>query len=131
MNQLALIGPSETGLGTDAPEQAQTPFREFFAVNISQQEHAPRLRAGYVGILAWCECACVASVVDVPPLHVAAYIEQLSKERSAPTVKQRLAAIRNLFDWLVTGQIIPVNPAASVRGPALGVKRVKTPVLAP
>jgi hypothetical protein len=22
-----------------------------------------------------------------------------------------------LFDWLVTGQVVPVNPAASVRGP--------------
>ena len=65
------------------------------------------------------------------PLHVAAYIEQLGKERSAPTVKQRLAAIRHLFDWLVTGQIIPTNPASSVRGPAHSVKRGKTPALDP
>jgi integrase/recombinase XerC len=49
----------------------------------------------------------------VTPLHVAAYIEQLGRERSAPTVKQRLAAIRHLFDWLVTGQVMPVNPASS------------------
>ncbi|HTV31651.1 MAG TPA: tyrosine-type recombinase/integrase, partial [Methylocella sp.] len=49
----------------------------------------------------------------------------------APTVKQRLAAIRHLFDWLVTGQVMPVNPASSVRGPAHSVKRGKTPVLAP
>ena len=39
-------------------------------------------------------------------------------EHAAPTVKQRLAAIRHLFDWLVTGQVVPPNPAASVRGPA-------------
>ena len=52
-------------------------------------------------------------------------------KRSAPTVKQRLAAIRHLFDWLVTGQVIPVNPAASVRGPSHSVKRGKTPVLDP
>ena len=38
---------------------------------------------------------------------------------AAPSVKQRLAAIRHLFDWLVTGQVVPVNPAASVRGPGL------------
>ncbi len=63
------------------------------------------------------------------PLHVAAYIEQLGRERSAPTVKQRLAAIRHLFDWLVTGQVIPENPASSVRGPSYSVKRGKTPVL--
>jgi site-specific recombinase XerC len=38
-----------------------------------------------------------------------------TREHSAPSAKQRLAALRHLFDWLVTGQIVPVNPAASVR----------------
>ena len=49
----------------------------------------------------------------------------------APTVKQHLAAIRMLFDWLVIGQVIPMNPAASVRGPKHVVKVGKTPVLKP
>jgi site-specific recombinase XerC len=39
--------------------------------------------------------------------------------------------VRHLFDWLVTGHIVPVNPAASVRGPAHSQRRGKTPVLAP
>jgi integrase/recombinase XerC len=67
----------------------------------------------------------------VKPLHVATYIEQLGRDRSAPTVKQRLAAIRHLFDWLVTGQVMPGNPASSVRGPLHSAKRGKTPVLDP
>ena len=50
---------------------------------------------------------------------------------SAPTVEQRLAGVRHLFDWLVTGQVMPANPAASVRGAAHSVRRGKTPVLAP
>jgi len=50
---------------------------------------------------------------------------------AAPTVKQRLAAIRHLFDWLVVGQVVPVNPAASVRGPQHIVTHGKTPVLDP
>src|SRR5258708_26332953 len=79
----------------------------------------------------WCEIAGVSSIADVQPTHVAAYVEQLTGERSAPTAKQRLAAVRRLFDWLVIGQVIPTNPAASVRGPAHSVKRGKTPVLAP
>jgi site-specific recombinase XerD len=62
---------------------------------------------------------------------VAAYIEQLSRTRSAPSVKQHLAAIRMLFDWLVVGQIVPSNPASVVRGPSHVVKRGKTPVLSP
>src|SRR6202043_190848 len=51
--------------------------------------------------------------------------------RAAPSVKQRLAAIRHLFDWLVTGQVVPVNPAGSVRGPRHVVTCGQTPVLDP
>jgi integrase/recombinase XerC len=36
-----------------------------------------------------------------------------------------------LFDWLVTGQVVPVNPAASVRGPRHVVTSGQTPVLDP
>ena len=64
-------------------------------------------------------------------MHVAAYIEHLQKARSAPTAKLRLAALRHLFDWLVIGQIMPLNPAAAVRGPRHIVRRGKTPVLDP
>ena len=49
----------------------------------------------------------------------------------APTIKQHLAAIRRLFDWLVTGQVMPTNPATSVRGPTHVVRTGKTPVLQP
>ena len=80
--------------------------------------------------LAWCEDNQVPSIAAVQPLHVAAWIELQQQELSAPTVKQRLAALRHLFDWLVTGQVMPVNPAASVRGPSHSVKEGKTPVLA-
>ena len=34
-----------------------------------------------------------------------------------------------LFDWLVTGQVLPINPAASVKAPKHVVKKGKTPVL--
>jgi site-specific recombinase XerD len=83
------------------------------------------------GFLAWCEGRGVHTLSAVQPLHVAGYIETLSRERSAPTAKQHLAAIRNLFDWLVMGQVVPHNPAASVRGPSHSVRGGKTPVLDP
>jgi site-specific recombinase XerC len=60
---------------------------------------------------------------------VAAYIEQLGAAMAKPSVKQHLAAIRQLFDYLVTGGILPSNPAGAVRGPKYVVKRGKTPVL--
>jgi len=60
---------------------------------------------------------------------VAAWIELQTQTLSASTVKQHLAAIRYLFDWLVTGQVVPHNPAASVRGPSHTARQGKTPVL--
>jgi site-specific recombinase XerC len=68
-------------------------------------------------------------LVAIEPLHVAAYIEQLQGAMAKPTVKQHLAAIRMLFDWLVVGQVLATNPAHAVRGPKHVVKRGKTPVL--
>jgi integrase len=65
----------------------------------------------------------------VQPLHVATWIEMQTREHSAPTAKLRLAALRHLFDWLVTGQVIPINPAASVQGPRHSALKGKTPVL--
>ncbi len=45
------------------------------------------------------------------------------------TVKQHLAAIRMLFDFLVTGGIMRVNPAASVKGPKVTILKGTTPIL--
>ena len=62
-------------------------------------------------------------------MHVAAYIELLQGKRATPVVKQHLACIRMLFDWLVIGQVTPTNPAHSVRGPRHSVSKGVTPVL--
>ncbi|WP_246767444.1 tyrosine-type recombinase/integrase [Rhizobium leguminosarum] len=67
----------------------------------------------------------------ITPIHVAGWIEEMTHTHSAPTVKQRLAAVRHLFDWLVIGHVMETNPAHSVRGPAHSRRRGKTPVLAP
>jgi integrase len=78
--------------------------------------------------LAYCQHSGL-TLPGIEPVHVAAYIEQLTRSKAAPTVKQHLAAIGMLFDWLTSGGILPFNPAASVRGPKYSVKRGKTPVL--
>jgi integrase/recombinase XerD len=78
--------------------------------------------------LAWIDRLAIP-LPRIEPVHVAAYVELITRAKSAPTVKQHLAAIRMLFDWLVTGQVVPFNPASSVRGPKHSVKRGKTPVL--
>jgi site-specific recombinase XerD len=133
MNQLAIIsGPSALPvLIARAGDRASRRFLEFFAANIRNVHTRRAYGRAVADFLAWCGDNQVRSIEAVQPLHVAAWIEMQQKELSAPTVKQRLAALRHLFDWLVTGQIVPVNPAASVRGPSHAVKVGKTPVLEP
>ena len=63
------------------------------------------------------------------PVHVAAFIQDLQGQLAPATVKQHLAALRILFDWLVTGQVLELNPAHAVRGPRYSLKTGKTPVL--
>jgi site-specific recombinase XerD len=133
MTQLATIKPAFVlpAMVAAAAEPAQRRFLEFFTANI-RNPHTRRAYARAAGdFLAWCEMRGVTALAAVQPIHVAGYIEEQGGRVSAPTVKQHLAAIRHLFDWLVTGQVVPVNPAGSVRGPSHSVKRGKTPVLAP
>lgn len=119
------------GLFQTASLRAQTRFWEFF-VNHIRNPHTRRAYGRAVSeFLAWCESQGVLSIADVQPMHVGLYVETLTRELSAPTAKLRLAAIRALFDWLVVGQVVPTNPASSVRGPKHVVKVGKTPVLDP
>ena len=107
-------------------QKAAWRYVEFFAVSIRN----PNTRAAYAraasAFFAWCDGLALA-LPGIQPVHVAAWIEQLSREgRSAPTVKQHLAAVRMLFDWLVVGQVVPHNPAAAVRGPKHSMATGKT-----
>lgn len=112
----------------EAGDQAARRFLEYFTANIRNKN----TRAAYVHAVAeftrWCEQRSL-TLKALEPIIVAAYIEELSTRLSDPSVKQHLAAIRMLFDWMVTGQVIPTNPAASVKGPKHVVKKGKTHVL--
>ena len=122
-----LVVPAIVAAGGD---KAMRRFLEFFAVTIDN----PNTRAAYFHacrrFFAWCDPRDdIEELADIEPMHVAAYIRGLGKEFEKPTVKQHLAAIRMLFDWLVTGQVVATNPAHSVRGPKHVVKTGKTTVL--
>jgi site-specific recombinase XerD len=109
-------------------EQAARRFVDFFTAEIRN----PNTRVAYGRAASrfsdWCE-ARGFSLEQLTPVHVAAYVEQLGREISKPSVKQHLAAIRMLGDYLVIGQVIATNPASSVRGPKYVLKKGKTPVL--
>jgi site-specific recombinase XerD len=117
-------------IASAGPEAAKR-FLEFFAGSIRN----PNTRRAYLRaalrFFAWCERRNVRELSRIEPLHVAAYIEARGKEVNRPSVKQELAAIRMLFDWLVVGQVVARNPAAVVRGPTHIVRKGKTPILSP
>ena len=105
-------------------------FLEFFAAQIRNRNTRAAYARANARFFTWCqEQAGVTQLVQIEPIHVAAWLEHRVTEVSAPTVKQELAALRKLFDWLVLGQILPASPAAFVRGPSHSVKVGTTPVL--
>ena len=112
----------------DLGDQAAWRYVEFFTANIRN----PNTRRAYFRacnrFLAWCEDRGL-TLAAIRPHDVATHIEQRQNKVSAPSVKQELAAIRMLFNWMVTGQVVPTNPAVAVRGPSHVVKTGKTPVL--
>lgn len=113
----------------DAGDQAAYRFREFLRARLPNEN----TRAAYAHAISefffWCSAAGVPNLACVNSLLVSRYVDQLKSARAPATVKQHLAAIRMLFDWLVTGQVIPHNPASAVRAPKHVVKKGKTPVL--
>ena len=137
----AIIKPAESGVLTPLPggsvipalvaaagDQAAWRYIDFFTANIRN----PNTRRAYARacsqFFGWCEERGL-SLTSIRPFDVSTYIEVRQQTHSAPDVKQQLAAVRMLFDWLITGQVVPVNPAAAVRGPKHVVKTGKTPVL--
>jgi site-specific recombinase XerD len=112
-----------------AGQGATMRFVEFFTVNIRNRNTRVAYAHAANAFLRWCSGRGIDALGDVQPVHVAAYIEQLRREMAPPSVKQHLAGIRTLFDWLVTGQVVPSNPAHAVRGPRHSVIKGATPVL--
>jgi len=105
-------------------------FWEFFAANIRNRNTRRPYYKAVCSFSDWCEGRGLFDLAKVKPIHVAAYVEELQRTHSKPTVKQHLAALRILFDWLVVGHVMDVNPAHAVRRPKHVVKKGKTPVLA-
>jgi site-specific recombinase XerD len=110
-----------------AGDTAVRRFLEFFAATIRNKN--TRMARAVTDFFVWLDAVGIVALVDIEPLHVATYIEALQERMAKPTVKQHLAAIRMLFDWLVTGGVLATNPATSVRGPKHVIKSGKTPVL--
>src|SRR5215212_1578475 len=86
-------------------ERAAYRFLEFFTAQIRNPHTCRAYGRAVTDFLAFCSQTGVSSLERIAPFHVAGYVELVSRQRSAPTAKQHLAAIRHLFDWLVVGQV--------------------------
>jgi site-specific recombinase XerD len=131
---------AEPSMVANAGDRATRCFLDFFAASVENDNTRIAYYRAACSFFAWLEQHGIGELPDVEPFHVAAYMKALKvsdsghrtvRERAAarPTVRQHLAAIRILFDWLVVGQVLAINPAHAVRGPKHVVKRGKTPVL--
>jgi site-specific recombinase XerD len=127
---LTVIAPPIAALGVPA---MVADLGEAAALRFTANIRNPNTRAAYAvavrGFFRWLEKHGPGDLGGIRTHHVSTYVEVLSRRYKAPTVKQHLAAIRMLFDWLIVGQVVGQNPAAAVRGPKHVVKKGKTPVL--
>ena len=109
-------------------EDAAWRYVEFFTANIRNANTRRAYARACARFLDWCEPRTL-TIKTIRPHDIGAWLEELGNHHAAPGVKQQLAAVRMLFDWLVMGQVVPVNPASAVRGPKHVVKTGSTPVL--
>lgn len=121
-------GPLAPALIAAEGDGASRRFFEFFTANIENDNTRRAYAQAVAQFLRWAEGRGL-TLRTIEPIAVAAYVRELKTRLADPSVKQHLAAVRMLFDWLVTGQVLPANPTLSVKGPKHIIKRGKTTVL--
>jgi hypothetical protein len=99
-------------------DQGQLALRRILRRQHPKPEHAPRLCAGVQRFFGWCDDHGL-TLTTLRPFDVGEWIEQLQEKHGPAGVNQQLAGVRMMFNWLITGQVAPVNPAAVVRDPKL------------
>ena len=122
-------GLQPAAIFTPTPKAARRVL-EFFTAQINNDHTRKAYLNATRRFAQWCDAHGIGQLADVEPFHVAAFVKEMQQDFTAPTVKQHLAALRMLFDWLVTGHVLDTNPAHAVRGPRYVVTKGKTPVLA-
>lgn len=131
LNLIQNTSPSHIPMLGASGEKAHTAVLEFLTAYVRN----PNTRTAYANAISdfmkWSDAVDVHSFQSVRAFHVAAWVEDLTKSYAPATVKQHLAALKSLFDWLVVQQVVPHNPAGPVRGPRQTSGKGKTPVLSP
>ena len=94
MNQLAPITASYApALVAASGPRASYRFLEFFTAKIRNPHTRRAYTRAATEFFDWLAAKGVTQLGDIESIHVATYIEELSRARSAPTAKLRLAAL--------------------------------------
>ena len=113
-----------------AGEEAARHFLNFFVASIRNRNTRRAYARQARDFLRWAGGRGLADMRQGRTEHAAAYVELLARGGGeTSSVKQALAALRMLFDWLVVHQVVPASPFAAVRGPRLVVDEGKTSCL--
>jgi site-specific recombinase XerD len=114
------------GSGSKARER----IKHFLLASIDNENTRRAYGRALASFFAFLEDGGRERVQDIGPLDVRDYLEAAKGQGlSTPTLKQHMAAVRMLFDHLVTGGVLEHNPALSVKAPRQSVRKGKTPVL--
>ena len=113
----------------EAGPEAFRRFLEFFTAQIRNRNTREAYARAVSQFFGWLHEHGIVCLADIQPVHIAAWVEGKTQTQNPQTVKQHLAAVKKLFDWLVIGQIVPSNPATVVKGPKYSYSKGKTPIL--
>lgn len=113
---------------TGAPEAFRR-TAEFFTAELRSDNTRRACLNAARRFSGWCAERGLADLTRIETVHVAGHVKSLEESFNVPSIKQHLAALKHLFDHLVTGGIIKVNPAAAIRGPRYSAAEGKTPIL--
>jgi len=125
--ELAILSSATTPIPAaiaDCGDKASERFFTFLSDTIRNKNTRATYYRNAMRFLAWAAARGLI-LPAIKSYHVYAFLEELSLDHAAPFVKQHLAKLRMLFDWLILGHLLEINPSAAVRGPA-PVKKAKT-----
>lgn len=99
-----------------AGPEAERRTVEFFETTIGNRNTRQAYAQAVMRFMSWCDDRNL-ELVDITVFTVTAYADEMTREYTPRTVRQHLGALRGLFDYLVAGKVLPVNPASQVRSP--------------
>ena len=118
------VGISTPRIIADAGNAAKFAYEEFLLGRIRNPNTRRAYERASRRFFDWCEQR-QRTLPSVTPADLGTYLDGL--DLSDTSKKLHLAALRHLFDELVTRHVAILNPATSVRGPRLSVVEGRTP----